>query len=214
MLVSIKGGTDVKRRLEIFLALFALGVCSICALSQAAENTLLRKAPELKLRIMLGKETYTLHEKVFTKAEFTNLSDKTLCFPEPVQDCVDSVPGYLITKGEAPANTPGEHEQFICVRDGRAWPGEKLPSEIEQRWIKLAPNKVYVTKSAEANVIFDVPGQWRLETTYHPPEGPFHPAEFRRHIESAARMVGCTIPETAVSAEPITVNVVPRADEK
>lgn len=199
------------QRLQV---VFALGVCSICAFSQGPENALPRKAPELKLKIIPGKTIYALHEKAFTKAEFTNVSSKILCFPEPVQDCMDSVPGYLITKG-APVNSREEVEQFICVIDRAVpWPREKLVTEIEQHWIKLAPNGVYVTKSADVQVNLSVPGQWQFEATYHPPEGAFHPAESRSYLQSAAQIVGCTIPDAEVSAEPIRINVSSTSDQK
>jgi hypothetical protein len=59
----------------------------VCATrpSLARDKTPQPKVPELKIRIVPSKEKYTLRLKVLAKTEFTNLTDKTLCFPEPSQ---------------------------------------------------------------------------------------------------------------------------------
>jgi hypothetical protein len=190
-----------------------LGANSLLCLSQTATKFLQPKAPELKLRILPNKEAYVLNEKVFTRTEFTNLTDKTLCFPEPAQGQQVPASGYLITEGEAP--DAQERDRFIEVFDGIGiWQREKLLSEIEKNWIKVSPNAVYVTKLADAKLELQARGQWRLRTTYRPPEGSFHPAEFKQYLQSTAQTVGCTVPEISASADPVTVNVVPAPEQK
>jgi hypothetical protein len=165
--------------------------------------------------MILGKETYSLHEPVFIKTEFTNLSDKTLCFPKPDQGRTNSVQGYLAMEVTAP---PGdtEIEKFIEVIDGKGvWPREKLLSEIKQRWIWLPPHEVYVPDPAQVQTEFNFPGNWQIEETYQPPEGSFDRAgEYRKYLKSAALSVGCTLPETEVSAQPVTINITAAPEKK
>ncbi len=185
------------------------------AQSQPGEKTkaLHSKAPELRLRIVPDKETYVLHEGVFTKTEFLNLTDKTLCFPEPAQGQQVPSSGYLITEGDAPGAQG--RDRFIEVFDGPGiWPRERLLSEMEKVWVKVAPNAVYVTKSADAKVDLNEHGRWRLTATYHPPEGSFDPGGYREYLKSAAQSVGCTIPEAVVTAQPVAVNVVSPPKQK
>jgi hypothetical protein len=197
----------VKLRLKTFLISLAVGACAISVPAQTAGKALPHKAPELKIRIVPSKETYALHEKVFTKTEFTNLTDKTLCFPKPAQACQNTGSGSLITTGEAVAT--GEGEQFICHIDARGTPREELLREIEEQWVKVAPGAVHTSKTAGAQVNLDTPGQWRLKAAYHPPEASFgNTTEFRTFLQSTAERVGCAVPEMYVSAEPVTVNVV------
>jgi len=75
---------------------------------------------QLKLRIVADKDIYTLNERVLVKAELTNLTSTTLCFPVPDQDCESSRTGSVLTTGES-VNTGGE--QFICHLDGGAQQG-------------------------------------------------------------------------------------------
>ncbi len=203
----------MKPGLEISFAMLVLGAFSIGALSQSPEKATPEKDAELKLRIIPNKETYALHEKVFTKTEFTNLTDKTLCFPEPVQDCINSVSGYVITRGSPLVSSP-EVEQFICVIDGRVGSREKLLADIKNRWIKLVPDAVYVTRSTEAKVSLDIAGQWLLKASYHPPEAAFGSVETSKYAVSAAREVGCAVPEMKVSDVPIAIIVVPSKNDK
>ncbi len=197
------------------LFVFAVATISIGAQSQSAEkNKALRpKASELKLRIIPSKETYVLHERPFTKTEFFNLTDKTLCFPEPARDCEETWPGSLITTGEAVVT--GEGEQFICHADSRGRSREELLTDIEQHWIKIAPNATYIVKSSEVQVDLSVSGPWRLNAIYRPPEAAFgDAAKFRAELQSAAQNFGCTVPEIEVRAKPATVSVVPPPEQK
>jgi hypothetical protein len=206
--------TAVKGSLGIYSVMIAVAACSIYADSQAVDKNKAPgpKAAELKLRIIPDRETYSLHDKALTKAELINLTNKTLCFPEPARNCEDTSSGSLITTSESAVT--GEREWFHCHIDGRGVPREELVAEIEQHWIKLAPNAAYVTKSAEAYGDLFVVGQWRLKAIYRPPKCSFNIAECANHIRSAAQSVGCTVPEMASSAKPVTVNVVPPPGQK
>ena len=73
----------------VFLALATVTLWSLIARAQKAGDPVPKKKPELKLRIVIEKETYSLNEKLFAKIEFTNLTNTTLCFPEPEQRFVD-----------------------------------------------------------------------------------------------------------------------------
>jgi len=195
--------------------MIAVAVCSVGIQPQSSEKNkaLHPKAPELKLRIIPDKETYSVHDKVFTKTEFTNLTDKTLCFPEPIQGQAVPTSGYLMTEADRP--DAQDRDRFIEVFDGVGeWPRDKLLAEIEKSWIKVPPNAVYVTKPVDAIVDLQVRGPWRLRTSYYPPEGSFNPAKYRDYLQSTAQTVGCTVPEITVSANPVTVNVVPPLGQK
>ena len=187
----------------------------LCATAQpqTKDRTPSPKAPELKLRIVPNKNTYVLHEIVFTHVEFTNLTDKTLCFPELGPDAEVPTSGYLTIEGDSPDGQ--ERDRFIEVFDGGGVAGrEKLLSEIEKNWIKVAPNAAYITKATDSKVDLLAAGKWRLRAVYHPPEGSFNPAGYREFLQSTAQTVGCTVPEKFVSAEPVAINVIPPPDQK
>jgi hypothetical protein len=128
-------------------------------------------SPQLKLRIITDKDIYTLNERVMARAEFTNLMTKTLSFPIPNPNCESTETGSVVTTGES---VKKGGEQFICHLDGGGIPGAELESAIENRWIKLPPNAIYVTKAAEAKVTLSEVGDWRLSASYHPPEPAFN----------------------------------------
>jgi hypothetical protein len=177
-------------------SLFALLV-GLCAVAQQATE------PQVKLRILVDKEDYSLKEKVTVRAELTNITSKTLCFPVPAQDCEAVATGFVVTTGE-PVSTHGD--QFICHTDGGGAVGAELDSEIKQRWIKLSPKAVYVTNAAEAKVTLNELGNWRLAASYHPPEGSFS-AKYRTILQTAARRAGCELPLSVAEAEPKIITV-------
>lgn len=162
--------------------------------------------PQLKLRIVVDKEIYALHERVMVKSELTNLTSKTLCFPMPDQDCETTAIGSIVTTGE-PVNA-GEVDLFICHTDGGGPSGIGLESEIKNQWIKLPPNAVYTTKVAEAKANLNQVGDWRLRATYHPPVGSFG-RDYVKTLQSAGESIGCKLPESKAVAEPMTISVLP-----
>ena len=161
---------------------------------------------KLKLRVIPSKDGYFLNERAFVNVELTNVSSETLCFPSPDLECHTTATGSLITTGES--MDIGEGTSFICSMCGGGKSGDALEREIRDEWIKLAPNRVYVTEVAQAWVRLDRAGQWKLIANYQPPEGAFSDvAKHKRELRSAAKKVGCTLPEAATSdAEYITVN--------
>jgi hypothetical protein len=202
----------MKLRLEVSLVLLVVGGCVVWVQSQDSNKTP-NTAPQLKLKIIPSKETYSLNDRVFTKSELTNLTDKTLCFPQPVQDCESTDFGSLVTTGEAVATD--ENERFICHLDGRSAPREQLLREIDEKWVKVAPGTVYTSNTSEAQVSLSTFGRWRLRASYHPPEAAFGNAnQFRTSLQSAAQSFGCVVPEKYVSAEPVIITVVPATDQK
>jgi hypothetical protein len=164
------------------------------------------KRPQLKIRIVVDKDSYALHERVMVKSELTNLTSKTLCFPVPDQDCESTAIGWIITTA-VPASAM-EFDQFICHADGGGVSGVKLESEIKNRWIKLPPNAVYTTKPAEAKTNLNRVGDWRLRASYHPPVGAFSP-EYLKTLQSTAERVGCVVPDSIAVAEPRSISVLP-----
>ena len=94
------GVAPVKKCCRVFLIMIAVAASSICAQSQTSvkSKTIRPSPPELKVKVISSKETYFLREDVFTKTEFLNLTDKTLCFPEPAQDCENH--GYWVRNNE------------------------------------------------------------------------------------------------------------------
>ena len=146
-------------KLPTTLLVLLIGLCAVA--QQAPE-------PQLKLRILVNKEDYSLNENVTVKAELTNLTSKTLCFPVPDQDCETVATGFVVTTG-TPVS-PREIDEFLCHVDGGGAVGTDLDSQIKERWIKLPPKAVYVTNTAKAQVTLDEIGNWRLMASYHPPK--------------------------------------------
>src|SRR4051812_7123596 len=109
----------------------------MCALGQ-------RAAPELKLRLITAKDNFFLNESVVVRAELTNATKQTLCFPPPDQDCSTPQVGWVVVEGYEASTGGGE--QFICHVDGRGVVGEELDSAVKDRWIKLSPDGVYLTE--------------------------------------------------------------------
>ena len=209
------GVAPVKKCCRVFLIMLAIAALSVSAQLQTAQKnkTFRAKAPELRLRIIPDKETYVLHEKIFTKTELLNLTDKTLCFPVPDQQCEDTNSGSVITTGEVAASAPSD--QFICHLDGGGVPRDRLFTDVEQHWIKIAPNAAHMTKSSEAHVSLAVVGRWRLKAIYQPPEAAFGDAvEYRAYLQAAAEKFGCTVPEIEATARPVIVSVVPPPEQK
>ncbi len=168
-----------------------VGLCAVA--QQAAE-------PQLKLRILVDKEDYSLKEKVTVRAELTNITSKTVCFPVPDQDCETVATGFVVTTGE-PVRT--HSDQFICHADGGGAQGTELDSQIKERWIKLSPKAVYVTNPAEAKVTLNELGNSRLAAFYQPPQGSF----YKTILQRAARKAGCELPLSAAEAEPKIIAV-------
>jgi hypothetical protein len=178
----------------------SISVLVVCMLAQQSSR------PQLKLRIIVDKEIYALHERVMVKSELTNLTSKTLCFPVPDQDCETTGIGSIITTGD-PVNA-GEVDQFICHADGGGAWGVELESEIKNRWIQLPPNALYTTKTAEATASLNQVGDWRLRASYHPPVGAFS-RDYVKILQSAAESVGCKLPDSTAVAEPRIISVLP-----
>lgn len=190
-----------------------LGACLACACATFAvglkqQSKPETEAPQLKLRVIPEKTTYRLGEGVFVKTEFTNVSGKTLCFPQPATEFEATYPGYVTTFGDLPAESDSD-EMSDHYDSGPPWPEAKLLPEIRSRWTKLEPDAVYVTDSSKPRTSFRVAGSWRLMSTYHPPESAFNTADSRRYLARAAESLGCTIPRK-VSSEPAYVEI---ADE-
>ena len=203
-------------RASLILAVTAF---SIGAQSQTAQrDEALHPNVELKLRIIPDKETYSRDEDVSARIEFINLTDKTLCFPEPAQGAEVSGSGYLTTRAALVNPTEGMKFEDELLIDhyggGPTFPREKLVSEIEQSWVKLAPNQAYVVTSAKATLNLHSTGPWRLWATYNPPECSYNVAECMLYLKSTAESVGCTVPEKAVTAKSVMVNVVPPPEQK
>lgn len=160
--------------------------------------------PELQLRILLEKETYARNETAFTRTEFVNLTDETLCFPEPAQGIHDSVPGYLITEATPPS---GNKEFFQVILNSR-WPDrENLSSDIERSWIKLAPNQVYVSKHAQVRFKLDTVGEWLLTTTYYPTEATYGSPPALEELRNLTARIGCRPPKSIAAAPSEKVHV-------
>jgi hypothetical protein len=175
-------------------------VLAVCTLAQPTE------APQLKLRIMVEKDKYTVGERVMVKSELTNLTSKTLCFPVPDQDCETTGIGSIITTTDPVGS--GQIDRFLCHADGGGAWGAQLESEISNRWIKLAPNAVYTTKLAEAKTSPNQPGGWRLRASYNPPVGAFN-RDYVKTLQSAAERLGCMLPESTAVAKPRIISVLP-----
>jgi hypothetical protein len=189
-----------------FSLALALGILAIGTPAQTLPSVDQPGTPLLQLKIISSKETYAVNETILTKTIFINLSDKTVCFPEPVQQVHVPEQGYLAIQVERRGGP--EREQFLGAFHGRpSLPHEKLLLEINQKWIKLPPNETYTTESVRAPAPIDTPGQWQLHETYFPPQGSFS-ASYRNKLEAAAKEVGCVLPVTQVSNETASINII------
>ena len=185
---------------------------SVCALSKTQLHDSPQKASDLKVTVIPEKQIFVLHESVYTRVEFRNLGPKTYCFPKPSRDCTNDFPGSAVTTGR-PVSSNGDFEQFICHYDGRLPRASNLESEIKQHWVMLAPNDVYLSDRAEAKVDLNLPGEWRLETTYSQPQGAFNPAAVKKYLTSKAESAGCILPPAPIKSEPVTIQVVNLANK-
>lgn len=183
-----------------------LALVSFLGIGGFAQQT---SRPELKLRIVVEKDTYTLNERVTVKSEFTNLTSKTICFPVPDQDCKTTATGSVLTTGE-PAGAR-DYDLFLCHAHGGGPTRAELGSEIRNRWIKLPPNAVYVTKPAQAIASLNQTGEWKLKASYDPPVGAYS-RDYEKMLQSAAEDEGCSLPRSMVDAEPKIISVLPSKD--
>jgi hypothetical protein len=191
----------------------ALGAFAFGTPAQSAASVDHPATPILRLKIIPSKETYAANETILIKTIFTNLSDKTVCFPQPVQQIHVPEQGYLAIQAERPGGP--EREEFLPAYHGRlSLPHEKLLLEINQKWIKLAQNETYTTEVVRAPATIDTPGQWQLHETYLPPQGSFGVASYRNKLQAAAEEAGCILPVTPVEAETATVNIVAAPENK
>src|SRR5579871_2466382 len=94
----------------------SISVLIVCMLAQQSSR------PQLKLRIVVDKDIYSLNDRVMVKSELTNLTSKTLCFPVPDQDCETTGNGWVLTEGE-PVKAGDERDLFICHTDSRSASG-------------------------------------------------------------------------------------------
>lgn len=172
------------------------------------------ETPVLRLKVIPSKETYAVKESVLTKTIFTNVSDRTLCFPKPEQKIEDPQQGYVTFQVVGPPGAPEIGYFLEHIDGGGIWPPGRIPLEIRQKWIKLPPNEEYTTEPAGIPVAPNIPGKWQLTGTYLPPQGSFGGAAYRNELKSAAKSVGCTLPVTEVSAETITINIVAQPEKK
>ena len=184
--------------MKFFFACFAilfLGHSQICGEAN-------HKAPEIKLNIRTEKEIYRMHDRASVSVELTDLTNQTLCFPNPALDCEVTGTGSLIV-GASLIEEGEEREQFICHADSVGPNRDELLSDIDHKWIKLAPNAVYTTKSAIQ--YFKATGRWRIHARYSPPVGSFDP-NYVEFLQSAADTFECRVPKTrAAAAAEVTV---------
>jgi len=211
------------RRLKLaFRGALALAIAtpSIFAQSHPSDTKIAShtKVPELELRIIPDKETYVLSEAISAKMELVNLTERTMCFPEPSQGGQEVVAIGSLSTQLVRIDTNGkqvEGDRFIDHYDGGpTWPREKLRSEIEQSWVKLAPNQTYTLKSGKSKLSVDSIGRWQFMATYNPPGCSFNVAECMNYLRSAAESVGCSVPEMVVKALPVTITVVAPPEPK
>jgi hypothetical protein len=189
-----------------------LAIC-VYALPKSSGNSSNASVSPLALKVLPEKTECFVDEKALAKVELANHSDKTFCFPPPDLECTNTRSGSAIVQGVAPPGAP-QSDVFICHIDGRGW-GKELVSAIKEKWIKLSPGGVYSTKLAAAQVALHTAGPWRLKASYRPPEAHFgNAAEYRQYLQEGAQQVGCVIPEHAVSAEPVTINVFAKRKEE
>jgi hypothetical protein len=197
----------MRRSFRAGVSLIVVGLWPCLAPSQKTQNSAPSEKNELTLSIILEKEHYSSGEKLFTRTKFTNVSRTTLCFPQPSQEEIAAWLGVLRTTVTPPISGQ-EEEQFLEVFDGGGtWPRDKLLHEIKERWVWLRPTESYVTTSLGVRTTLSSPGQWRINVSYRPPEGSFHPAEYRKYLGSAAESVGCALPQAEIAADPVSFSV-------
>jgi len=190
--------------------LILAGACTHLLLAQTVKKTTgVAKKPELRIEIIPDRQTYSKGSSVFTETRFTNTSLNILCFPEPDQTSETPEKGFISRVLLPPPNALAQ-DQFIEHFDGATTSAREEPiRKIKEDWIWLNPGGIHVSPSVLLRTELNTPGHWGLKALYHPPEGAFKPVAFRAYLNSAARSAGCSIPQAAVSAEPVGFSVLP-----
>jgi hypothetical protein len=188
------------------LVLALLSGISLLCLGQASDKSKPTKV-ELKLKVLPEKEIYHLNEPLLTRTEFTNRTDRTLCFPEPAQGFENPIQGSVRLVGYGPAGRDRDH--FLEHFDGGFPSDDKLLEEIEQRWIKLGPNQIYLTSMTMALFQLDTPGDWRIYGAYDAPVASFNSKDSKERLRAVAEKAGCTPPSLDAFAPVVTIRVVP-----
>jgi len=166
------------------------------------------KAPEINLNIRSEKEIYLMHDRASVSVELTNLTNQTLCFPKPALECEVTGTGSLIVSASLIEDSE-ERDQFICHADSVGSNRDELLSDIEHKWIKLAPNAIYNIKSPAQYL--KATGQWRIHAQYSPPVGSFD-QNYVAFLQSAADTFECRVPKTTANASAV-VTVVAASNE-
>jgi hypothetical protein len=169
--------------------------------AQTAKPSPTPKPPQLKLEVVPAKKTYNVAEPVVVKYKFTNLSDKTVCFPTPHTSDRKTLEGYVSSSA---MNSNSEEDLFI----ESTWPvdprtDQDLLNEANEKWIKVAPGLSYLTEAAHP-VGSLAAGDWKLKSEYVPPY-------LRGRATLIVDALGCTPPEVGATSEPVMVIIAPAA---
>lgn len=190
------------------LIIFLSRAASFMALAQAPIGAPQALSPEFRVRVLPSKPAYRVSETLFTRAEFTNLTQGTLCFPPPPQDCGSCRLGSLNVSADL---DQGEsRDVFMCHVYDRGISREQFIQEIEQRWIRLAPNAVYTTGDFPSSLRLDTPGRWKLRADYVPPDLRSGGARGDRwDLQTVLEHFGCSMPSQSVTSDAVGISVVP-----
>jgi hypothetical protein len=155
-----------------------------------------QKLPQLKLEVVPAEQTYGVGEPVVVKYRFTNLSDKTVCFPPPAIKSEDETEGYIRAWA---TNIDGEREIFLEGFYPRGVTDQQLLNEANENWIKLAPGLSYITEAARP-VGSLAAGNWKVQSRYIPPD-----------LHGRAKLIidalGCSPPEVAATSNPARIMI-------
>jgi hypothetical protein len=164
--------------------------------TQKTPPVLPKNPPTLKLEIVPANKTYLVGEPVVVKYKFTNLSDKTLCFPRPDIKSEDETDGYIRAWA---TGIGGETEMFLEGFYPIGTTDQRLLNEANEKWIMLAPGLSYITEAARP-VGSLAAGDWRVQSRYIPPD-------LRGRAKLIIDALGCTPPQIAAASKPVLVTI-------
>ncbi len=188
----------IRNLIGFFLALV---VAVSSALAQVAPSQP-SNPPQLKVELILSKKTFKVGETVEVRYRLTSLVDGTLCFAVPLVGAEQHYSGYLKTDASSPSGSIDLFLEHFWERH----PGEEsLRQNVLNQWIRLGMSEPYQTKKLQKWARLGDVGEWTLRSAYYPPA-------LSTRDKEIVRSMGCTTPDRAIQADPVTITVVSSSD--
>jgi hypothetical protein len=143
------------------------------------------KPQSARLAIAFSQKQYRVGEPVVVTYRITNASSTVLCLPPPAFDCY-SISGELAAIATPPKGVVMPKANGGCAAD--RWIDKDAGHDIDEHWIKLAPQQSHEFKSESRLINLIAPGQWTVEAGYTPAR-----EDTQSLYQDAMKERGCTI---------------------